>query len=176
MKLLSYLQKKNGISRRDLMQMIQEKALQINNTLVTDINAELALGDLLTVNLPGGDAFEETIENLPQLKPMMVLFNKPKGYVVSKDDPHNHIIYELLPESWKKDFFYIGRLDKDSHGLLLLTNDTALVDHYENPRSLIRKVYEVRIDQPFSGNDRMKALKGMSVDQEGIHRQNNPNS
>jgi 16S rRNA U516 pseudouridylate synthase RsuA-like enzyme len=51
---------------------------------------------------------------LPQYKPIIVIFNKPKGYVVSKEDKHNKTIFELLPESWRKDFYYIGRLDKNS--------------------------------------------------------------
>ncbi len=90
---------------------------------------------------------------------MIVLFNKPKGYAVSKEDKHNKTIYELLPASRKKDFYYIGRLDKDSHGLLLLTNDPALVDYYEKPENDIHKIYEVQIDKPIKSNHIQQAKR-----------------
>jgi len=99
---------------------------------------------------------------------MIVLFNKPKGFTVSKEDKHNKTIYELLPKSWQKDFYYIGRLDKDSHGLLLLTNDPALVDYYEKPENKIYKVYEVQIDKPLKTNHIQKMKKGALVDENGV--------
>lgn len=98
---------------------------------------------------------------------MIVLFNKPKGYTVSKEDKHNKTIYELLPQSWQKDFYYIGRLDKDSHGLLLLTNDPALVDFYEKPENNVYKVYEVQIDKPIKSHHILKAKKGVVADEQG---------
>jgi 23S rRNA pseudouridine2605 synthase len=78
---------------------------------------------------------------------VIVSFNKPKWFVVSKEDKHNKTIFELLPSSWKKDFYYIGRLDKDSHWLLLLTNSPELVNYFENPKSRIIKIYEVKINK-----------------------------
>ena len=99
---------------------------------------------------------------------MMVLFNKPKGYTVAKEDKHNKIIYELLPKSRQKDFYYIGRLDKDSHGLLLLTNNPALVDFYEKPENNIYKTYEVQIDKALKSNHILKAKKGVYADESGM--------
>lgn len=96
---------------------------------------------------------------------MIVLFNKPKGYAVSKADKHNKTIYDLLPASWQKDFYYIGRLDKESHGLLLLTNDPALVDYYEKPENNVYKFYEVQIDKPFKSQHIQKVKKGILVDE-----------
>jgi 23S rRNA pseudouridine2605 synthase len=79
------------------------------------------------------------------------------GYVVSKSDPHNTTIYELLPKEFQG-FYYIGRLDKDSHGLLLLTNDPKLVNGFEHPKFEIEKEYIVKIDRPLTSRDvqRMK--------------------
>ena len=67
------------------------------------------------------------------------MFYKPKGFVVSNSDQHNKTIYEMLPDRYQKGYYYIGRLDKDSHGLLLLTNEPVLVNYYENPKSKIEK-------------------------------------
>lgn len=82
-------------------------------------------------------------------KPVIVAFNKPVDYVVSKDDKHNKTIYEILPKSWKEDFYYVWRLDKDSRGLLLLTNVSELVNEFEHPSRNIFKIYEVEITKPF---------------------------
>ncbi|USN56152.1 MAG: rRNA pseudouridine synthase [Candidatus Peribacteria bacterium] len=108
----------------------------------------------------------EEITKLPVARPKLLLFHKPAGYVVSKDDPHNKTIYKLLPEKYHKRY-YIGRLDKESTGLLLLTNDPGLVDWYENPQSNIKKVYEVMIDKPFKSQHTKKACKGIIVTDEG---------
>lgn len=74
----------------------------------------------------------------------IVLFHKPEDYVCSRSDKHNRTIYEILPDSYK-DFYYIGRLDKDSRGLLLLTNNSALVHRYEHPKFGIKKQYLVLV-------------------------------
>jgi 23S rRNA pseudouridine2605 synthase len=64
----------------------------------------------------------------------------------------------LLPEKFQN-YFYIGRLDKDSRGLLLMTNDSSLVNEYEHPSKKIEKEYIVQIDRQFSSNDYLKIKK-----------------
>jgi 23S rRNA pseudouridine2605 synthase len=86
----------------------------------------------------------------------LILFNKPKGYVVSKSDPHNATIYELLPSAFQT-YYYIGRLDKESRGLLLLTNSPALVHQYTHPTFLIEKEYLIQLSSPLSPADLQKA-------------------
>lgn len=93
----------------------------------------------------------------------IVLFNKPIGYVVSKADPHNQTIYGLLPNELQN-FYYIGRLDKDSHGLLLLTNDPKLVNEFEHPKFEIEKEYIVKIDRSLTSRD-MQRMKDGIVDE-----------
>jgi len=159
MKLLTYLQKTQNISRRDFAQMIEEGALYINTTKITGFHDELQIGDTLQIVLPDAQVREETIETFPTTHPKIILFHKPRGYVVSKDDPHNKTIYEILPERRRQEYRYIGRLDKDSTGLLLLTNDPQLVNYYESPQSDIHKVYEVQIDKPLRSKDKLKLKK-----------------
>ena len=96
-------------------------------------------------------------------KPVIVAFHKPRGYVVSKSDKFNKTIFEILPKSWKDDFYYIWRLDKDSDGLLLLTNVPSLVNEIEHPSKGILKIYEVEIDKPFKTYLREKFKKGVWV-------------
>ncbi|OQY40184.1 MAG: hypothetical protein B6229_02325 [Spirochaetaceae bacterium 4572_7] len=88
----------------------------------------------------------------------MIVFNKPIGVVCSKSDKHNKTIYELLPKKFAN-YFYIGRLDKDSRGLLLMTNDSALVNNFEHPSNKVEKEYIVQIDKTFTNNDYVKMRK-----------------
>jgi len=105
-------------------------------------------------------------------KPVIVMFNKPIWYVVSKYDKHNKIIFDILPTSWKKDFYYIWRLDKDSTWLLLLTNVPELVNEIEHPSRNIFKIYEVQIDKPLKTQLKEKFKKWILVTQEGEYVKN----
>ena len=80
-----------------------------------------------------------------------VFFHKPMGYVCSKQDAHNKTIYRLLGDQYKH-YYYIGRLDKESRGLVMLTNDPKVVHQYEHPKHKIPKEYIVTVkvrDQDF---------------------------
>lgn len=163
MRILEYLQKTKWVSRRDMLEMINEKALLVNWNYVENINFELKKNDIIEVNLPSWEVYEEEVTSFPSFKPIIVAFNKPKGCVVSKADKHNKTIYTYLPKSWKKDFYYIWRLDKYSRWLLLLTNEPSLVDYYESPKSKILKIYEVKINKPFKTNHLLKCKKWFDV-------------
>jgi 23S rRNA pseudouridine2605 synthase len=76
-----------------------------------------------------------------------ILFNKPAGYIVSRDGQGNPTIYDLLPPELHH-LKPVGRLDKDSSGLLLLTNDGALAQQLTHPTYQKTKIYEVAIDKP----------------------------
>ena len=167
-KIFSYLQDKHGISRREYMQMLKEQAVHVNNELVESMQATIKPGDTLKITSWKNTLLTEEIQDLRKKKRMIVLFNKPKWYAVSKEDKHNKTIYSLLPQSWQKDFYYIGRLDKDSHGLLLLTNDPTLVDYYEKPENNVHKIYEVQIDRPLKTYDIEKAKKWVLVDENWV--------
>ena len=93
----------------------------------------------------------------------IVLFNKPIWYVCSKDDKHNKTIYEILPREFQN-YFYIWRLDKDSRGLLVLTNNSEIVNKYQHPSNGVEKEYKVQIDREFSIKD-YKKMKKWIVDE-----------
>jgi pseudouridine synthase len=76
--------------------------------------------------------------------------------VVSKADPHNQTIYELLPAELQS-YYYIGRLDKESRGLVLLTNSPALVHQFEHPKFHIEKEYLIQLSSPLSSSAQKKA-------------------
>jgi 23S rRNA pseudouridine2605 synthase len=76
-----------------------------------------------------------------------VIFNKPAGFVVSRDGQGSQTIYDLLPPNMH-DLKPVGRLDKDSSGLLLLTNDGQLAQELTHPSHRKQKIYEVTLSQP----------------------------
>ena len=96
----------------------------------------------------------------------LVIFNKPRGYTCSKADPHNPIFYELLPEEFRKKYYYIGRLDKESRGLILLTMDPQMVHEFEHPSKQITKEYLVQLNRTFDRKLENRILAGVKHDGE----------
>jgi 16S rRNA pseudouridine516 synthase len=92
-----------------------------------------------------------TVDGAPLESPdgLLALFHKPVGYVCSHADGEGPTVYELLPSRWSRrnpPVTSIGRLDKDTSGLLLITDIGPLVHKHTSPRSEIEKVYEVTVD------------------------------
>lgn len=98
------------------------------------------------------DASKVAVEGEPLDHPdgLLVLFHKPVGTICTHDDEEGPIIYGLLPQRWKDrnpPLSSVGRLDKDTSGLLVLTDDGALVQKWTAPRHHVPKVYEVGLDR-----------------------------
>ena len=83
----------------------------------------------------------------PDVKPITIMLNKPRGYVVSRDGQGAQTVYDLLPLELQR-LQPVGRLDKDSSGLLLMTTDGQLAQELTHPRYVKQKVYEVTLDAP----------------------------
>ncbi|MDD5051617.1 MAG: 16S rRNA pseudouridine(516) synthase [Sulfuricurvum sp.] len=87
---------------------------------------------------------------------MVILMNKPVGYVCSHDDGEGRLVYDLLPERWRRrdpKISTVGRLDKDTSGLLLLTDDGALLHRLTSPKHHVSKIYEATLDRPLKGDE-----------------------
>lgn len=167
--LLSYLQSTRSISRRDFFDMLNKQVIKINWKLVEDSKTILSIWDKITIDLWRGETFEEIVEiKKDRYKSVIVAFNKPKWYVVSKDDKFNKTIFEILPKSWKEDFYYIWRLDKESNWLLLLTNSTKIVDEMEHPKTNLYKIYEVTVDKMLRTKDMIKMKRWLFVDEQWV--------
>ena len=146
------------------MSLIQNGQIFLNNEKIESYKSELKDGDILTIIDEEWNKEDITIsEKLNSPKWKLILFNKPKWYVVSKSDPHNTTIYELLPEEFQNRY-YIGRLDKDSRGLVLLTDTPALVHQFEHPKFEIEKEYLIQLSTPFKNEDKQK-VKSWIIDE-----------
>ena len=114
-----------------------------------------------------------TMDSLP-VKPLHVqyylMLNKPKGYLTTlQDERQRATVMDIIPEKYKRaGIFPVGRLDKDTEGLLLLTNDGDLANKLSRPENKVDKVYRVELDRPLSGKDKAKIEKGMYIHQIGI--------
>jgi 23S rRNA pseudouridine2605 synthase len=98
-----------------------------------------------------------------------IMFNKPVGYVVSRDGQGSKTIYDLLPP----DFHHlkpVGRLDKDSSGLLLLTNNGQLAQELTHPKYRKMKIYEVELDKPLTSADWQKITEVGVRLEDGVSR------
>ena len=164
MQIISFLQRYKWLSRRKIVSLIQNNQIFLNNEKLESFKTELNNWDSLTIideNWNKGNITVSENNNISKWK--LILFNKPKWYVVSKFDPHNSTIYELLPEQFQNRY-YIGRLDKDSRGLVLLTDTPTLVHQFEHPKFEIEKEYLIQLSSPFKNEDKQK-VKSWIVDE-----------
>ncbi len=159
MRLLTYLQQTHSIARRKLVQMIDQGKIFLNDQKVDSYTAEIQEGDKIRVLGKNDEAKPSTVQHSASL----LLFNKPKGFVVAKSDPHEQTIYRILPHEYQK-WYYIGRLDKESHGLLLMTDDPQLVHEYEHPSHGIQKEYVVELDRQLGPKAKQECTLGVKDD------------
>jgi pseudouridine synthase len=158
MKLIAYLQNKIWLSRRNITWLIDQDCIFVNWEKIESYKQDLIDGDELLINSVGLKFKEVYKMQDDRLDSKIIIFNKPIWYVVSKSDPNNETIYDILPKELNN-YYYIWRLDKDSHWLLLLTNDPKLVNEYEHPKNEIEKEYIVEINKPLWQNDMKQCLK-----------------
>ena len=162
MLLRAYLQTKHQLPRRKITLLIDNGKVFINKEKVNNYKAELHEKDLLEIpDIKLQEYILSDTSNTENKKPDFILFNKPKGYTCSKADPHNQVFYDLLPQKFRK-YYYIGRLDKESRGLMLLTSKPELVHQFEHPSKEIEKSYLVQLDKPFDRKLKNRILAGIS--------------
>lgn len=95
---------------------------------------------------------------------MVILMHKPAGLVCSHDEGEGKLVYDLLPQRWRlrdPKISTIGRLDKDTSGLLLLTDDGVLLHRLTSPKHKVPKVYEATLDRPLKGDEGSIFASGM---------------
>ena len=164
MQIIPFLQNSKWRSRRKIVSLIQNGQIFLNNKKIESFKSELKNWDILTIIDEEWNKENITISGSSESpKWKLIIFNKPKGYVISKSDPHNATIYELLPKEFKNRY-YIGRLDKDSRWLVLLTDTPALVHEFEHPKFQIEKEYLILLSTPFREWDRQK-VKSWIIDE-----------
>jgi 23S rRNA pseudouridine2605 synthase len=137
MRINKYLAQAVGMSRRTADKAVEAGRVQVNGTPAqpgTDVTeADTVMFNGRTIALPTNTS--------------TIILNKPVGYVVSRDGQGSRTIYELLPAEFHN-LKPVGRLDKDSSGLLLLTNDGTLAHELTHPSFQKTKIYEIELNKP----------------------------
>ncbi|NCN03570.1 MAG: rRNA pseudouridine synthase [Candidatus Pacebacteria bacterium] len=137
-KIQAYIAKLGVMSRRNVEDLIREKKVQVNGA-VAKIGQRIKAGEDVIVL----DGKKITTQKPPQ--PIYILLNKPKGYVSTvKDEANRKTVLELVPEE-KERLYPVGRLDIDSEGLMILTNDGDFTFKMTHPSNEIKKTYNVLI-------------------------------
>lgn len=154
MRLNVYIASSTGLSRRAADRAIEEGRVLLNGH-GPGLGQQVGQDDIVTLD---GRAIT------PDVNTLTIMLNKPVDYVCSRAGQGSKTIYDLIPE----EYHYlkpVGRLDKNSSGLLLLTNDGELANQLTHPRYQKTKVYEVKLDRSLSDTDRVKVSeKGVALE------------
>jgi len=154
MRLNRYLAAAGVGSRRKCDELIAAGRVTINGRVCTNFNAQPTERDHVKVDS----------ELVHRERALTILLNKPPGFVSTRSDPHaRDTIFDLLPPRFPR-LFNIGRLDAQSEGLLLLTNDGDLAQRLTHPRFEIEKEYEVTLDRQWQSERAHKLLRGIFLD------------
>ena len=103
-------------------------------------------------------------------KKVYLVLNKPKGYVTSLDDPHaDKTVMELVKDACTERIYPVGRLDKNSVGLLLFTNDGDLTRQLTHPSFQKKKIYQVSLDKPLTKADMEQIAQGITLEDGEIY-------
>jgi 23S rRNA pseudouridine2605 synthase len=142
-------------SRRKSEEYITKGLIKVNGTKISNLGEKInPLKDKVTfLNNP-----------VQPEKKKYIILNKPKDYITTKDDPNNRkTIYDLLPKEYLG-LYPVGRLDRLSTGLLLLTNDGDLTNKIIHPKSKITKIYRVTLDKPITKEAYSSFEKGVLLE------------
>lgn len=138
MRLNKFIALATGMGRRPADQAVAAGRVKVNGETPA-VGQEVSLSDQVTL--------DGKLLAAPSQSATTIMLNKPAGYVVSRNGQGSETIYDLLPQEYHH-LKSVGRLDKDSSGLLLLTDDGQLTFELTHPSRQKQKIYEVTLDQP----------------------------
>lgn len=143
-------------SRRKADELIEAGVVSVNGEVVSELGFK--------VN-PYKDLIRYNGETLKREKMIYVLLNKPKDYITTTDDPQERrTVMQLVDKASKERIYPVGRLDRNTTGLLLMTNDGDLAEKLSHPRNNITKIYQVELNKSLSQGDLNKIEYGLELE------------
>jgi len=123
----------------------------------------------LGIKVSAGDDIRYKNKRLRAEKMVYILMNKPRGYVTTVEDPHaDQTVLDLIDDACTERVYPVGRLDKATTGVLLLTNDGDLTGKLTHPKYNRKKIYHVFLDKAVTRNDLTRLTEGVEIDEEMI--------
>ncbi len=154
-RLNKYIANAGVCSRREADMLIKNGAITVNGKIVTEMGVKVMPGDVVMYGT----------QRLVNEKKVYILLNKPKDYITTSDDPqHRKTVLELIRNAGRERVYPVGRLDRNTTGLLLLTNDGELAKKLTHPRHGVRKLYHVHLDQAVTKADLEQIANGVKID------------
>lgn len=147
-------------SRREADEFIQAGVVSVNGTVVTELGTKVMRSDEIK--------FHDQPVSLE--KKVYVLLNKPKDYVTTSDDPQQRkTVMDLVKNACPERIYPVGRLDRNTTGVLLLTNDGDLASKLTHPKFLKKKIYHVHLDKNVTAHDMQQIAEGITLEDGEIH-------
>ena len=156
MRLNRYIANSGVCSRREADELITMGLISVNGKTITELGFKVNPGDEVR--------YENKI--LRAEKPVYLLLNKPKGYLTTTSDPQErNTVMHLIGDKIRERIYPVGRLDRNTTGLLLLTNDGDLADKLMHPSYNVKKIYSVQLDKPLTRTDFLKIQDGIPLEE-----------
>ena len=157
-RLNKYISQSGLCSRRAADELIKKGKVQVNNKLCDQVGTKINKNDKVIVN-------KKLIK--PE-KNIYVLLNKPKDYISTNKDTHNRrVVFDLI-KGINKRLFSVGRLDRKTTGVLLLTNDGDIAKKLTHPSYKIKKIYSVTLEKKISNDEISQIKNGLVIEDEYI--------
>jgi 23S rRNA pseudouridine2605 synthase len=154
-RLNKYIANAGICSRREADDLIKAGAITVNGKVVTEMGHKISPED--EVNYGGGIIKKE--------KKVYVLLNKPKDYITTVEDTHaRKTVMDLIKGAGRERLYPVGRLDRNTTGILLLTNDGDMTKKLTHPSHEVKKIYQVSLDQNLRGEDFRKIAEGIELE------------
>ena len=155
MRLNRFIAQSGLCSRREADDYIQAGLVTVNGVTVTELGTKVKPSDEVRFN-------DERIQGE---KKVYLVLNKPKGYVTSMEDPHaDKTVMDLVKNACTERIYPVGRLDKNSVGLLLFTNDGDVASRLTHPSLEKKKIYQVTLDKPLTRADMERIAEGVTLE------------
>lgn len=159
-RLNKYLANAGVCSRREADEFIQAGVVSVNGNVVTELGTKVLRSDEIK--------FHDQPVTLE--KKVYVLLNKPKDYVTTSDDPQQRkTVMDLVKNACPERIYPVGRLDRNTTGVLLLTNDGDLASKLTHPKFLKKKVYHVYLDKNVTAHDMQQIAEGITLEDGEVH-------
>ncbi|SEJ30878.1 23S rRNA pseudouridine2605 synthase [Cyclobacterium xiamenense] len=154
-RLNKYIANAGVCSRREADTLIEKGEITVNGQVVTELGFKVSRKDKVTCRG----------KSIRPEKPVYLLLNKPKDFITTTDDPlERKTVMHLVEGACEERLFPVGRLDRNTTGLLLFTNDGELSARLTHPAYEIKKIYQVTLDKPIAKNDVDAIREGVTLE------------